>query len=84
MLIFFLKIDFNYKDDDSDEKILTKCLKCCFEETVPSLIYKEFGRKKFHKELEKRVVALKSQRCDAKKIYTKEIIKDWQSKALSL
>ena len=37
--------DFNYEDDDSDEEILTKCLKCGFEEPVPSLIYEEFGRK---------------------------------------
>ena len=32
--------DFDY--DDEDEEILTKCLKCGFEEPVPSLIYEEF------------------------------------------
>ena len=68
--------DFNYEDDDSNEEILTKCLKCGFEEPVPSLIYEEFGRKKFHKELGKRVVTLNCQRCDTEKVKTKKNFKE--------
>lgn len=35
--------NFNFEEDnDTDEEILTKCLKCGFEEPVPSLIYEEF------------------------------------------
>ena len=63
--------DFNYEDDDSDEEILTKCLKCGFEEPVPSLIYE-----KFHKELGKRVVTLNCQRCDTEKFIPKKYFKD--------
>lgn len=35
--------NFNFEEDnDTVEEILTKCLKCGFEEPVPSLIYEEF------------------------------------------
>lgn len=69
--------NFNFeKDNDTDEEILTKCLKCGFEEPVPSLIYEEFGRKKFHKELRKRVTTLNCQRCDTEKFIPKKYFKD--------
>lgn len=69
--------NFNFEEDnDTDEEILTKCLKCGFEEPVPSLIYEEFGRKKFHKELRKRVTTLNCQRCDTEKIIPKKYFKD--------
>lgn len=69
--------NFNFEEDnDIDEEILTKCLKCGFEEPVPSLIYEEFGRKKFHKELRKRVTTLNCQRCDAEKFIPKKYFKD--------
>ena len=67
--------NFDY-DDDSDKEILTKCLKCGFEEPVPSLIYEEFGKKKFHKELRKRVITLNCQRCDTEKFIPKKYFKD--------
>lgn len=69
--------NFNFeKDNDTDEEILTKCLKCGFEEPVPSFIYDEFGRKKFHKELRKRVITLNCQRCDTEKFIPKKYFED--------
>ena len=69
--------NFNFEDDnDNDEEILTKCLKCGFEEPVPSIIYEEFGKKKFHKELRKRVITLNCQRCDTEKFISKKYFKD--------
>lgn len=69
--------NFNFEEDnDTDEEILTKCLKCGFEEPVPNLIYEEFGRKKFHKELRKRVTTLNCQRCDTEKFIPKKYFKD--------
>ena len=68
--------NFDFEEhDNTDEEILTKCLKCGFEEPVPSLIYEEFGRKKFHKELRKRVVTLNCQRCDTEKFIPKKYFK---------
>ena len=63
--------DAHYSDDD----IKTKCLKCGFEENVPSFIYDEFGKKKFHKEIMKRVPTLNCQRCDTEKFIPKEYFK---------
>lgn len=69
--------NFNFDDDNiKDEEILTKCLKCGFEEPVPSFIYDEFGRKKFHKEIRKKVITLNCQRCDTEKFIPKEYFKD--------
>ena len=69
--------NFNFEEDnDTDKEILTKCLKCGFEEPVPSLIYEEFGRKKFHKELRKRVTTLNCKRCDTEKFIPKKYFKD--------
>lgn len=69
--------NFNFDDDnDTDDEILTKCLKCGFEEPVPSFIYDEFGKKKFHKELRKRVITLNCQRCDTEKFIPKKYFKD--------
>lgn len=67
--------DFDY-DVDSNEEILTSCLKCSFEKSVPSLIYEEFRRKKFHKQLGKRIVTLNCQRCDTEKFIPKKYFKD--------
>lgn len=69
--------NYNFEDnDETEDEILTKCLKCGFEEPVPSLIYEEFGKKKFHKELKKRVVTLNCQRCDTEKFIPKKYFKD--------
>lgn len=69
--------NYNFEDNnDEEDEILTKCLKCGFEEPVPSLIYEEFGKKKFHKELKKRVVTLNCQRCDTEKFIPKKYFKD--------
>lgn len=76
-------LDPNYNFDDeynpdahySDDDIKTKCLKCGFEENVPSFIYDEFGKKKFHKEIMKRVPTLNCQRCDTEKFIPKEYFK---------
>lgn len=69
--------NFNFEDDnDTDDEILTKCLKCGFEEPVPSIIYEEFGKKKFHKELRKKVITLNCQRCDTEKFIPKKYFKD--------
>lgn len=69
--------NFNFEEDnDIDDEILTKCLKCGFEEPVPSFIYDEFGKKKFHKELRKRVITLNCQRCDTEKFIPKEYFKE--------
>lgn len=69
--------NFNFEDDNEiEEYVLTKCLKCGFEEPVPSFIYDEFGRKKFHKELRKRVITLNCQRCDTEKFIPKKYFKD--------
>ena len=65
-----------FDDNEVDEEIVTKCLKCGFEEPVPSYIYDEFGKKKFHKELRKRVVTLNCQRCDTEKFIPKKYFKD--------
>ena len=62
-------------DNKKDEDILTKCLKCGFEEQVPDFIYDEFGKKKFHKELGKRVITLNCQRCDTEKFIPKKYFK---------
>lgn len=64
------------EDNNADEDILTKCLKCGFEEKVPDFIYDEFGKKKFHKELGKRVITLNCQRCDTEKFIPKKYFKD--------
>ena len=64
-----------YDDNEPDEDILTKCLKCGFEEPVPSYIYDEFGKKKFHKEIKKIVPTLNFQRCDVEKFIPKEYFK---------
>lgn len=40
----------------------TKCLRCGFEEDVPNYIYEDFGIKKFHKEIGKKVSTLNCQR----------------------
>lgn len=69
--------NFNFEDtNQDDEEILTKCLKCGFEEPVPDFIYDEFGRKKFHKELGKRVITLNCQRCDTEKFIPKKYFKE--------
>ena len=69
--------NFNFEEyDNDDEEVLTKCLKCGFEEPVPGIIYEEFGRKKFHKELRKRVITLNCQRCDTEKFIPKKYFKD--------
>ncbi len=66
-----------FEDDNiPDEDILTKCLKCGFEELVPNFIYDEFGKKKFHKELGKKVITLNCQKCDTEKFIPKEYFKD--------
>ncbi len=44
-------LKFIFGDDYYEEDILTKCLKCGFENKVPDFIYAECGRKIFHKEL---------------------------------
>ena len=69
--------NFIFEDyNDIDEEIITKCLKCGFEEPVPNFIYDEFGKKKFHKELKKRVITLNCQRCDTEKFIPKKYFKD--------
>ena len=69
--------NYNFEDNnDEEDEILTKCLKCGFEESVPSLIYEEFGKKKYHKELKKRVMTLNCQRCDTEKFIPKKYFKD--------
>lgn len=69
--------NYNFEDDnESDEEILTKCLKCGFEEPVPSFIYDEFGKKKFHKEIRKIVITLNCQRCDTEKFIPKKYFKN--------
>lgn len=65
-----------YDDNEPDKEISTKCLKCGFEEPVPSYIYDEFGKKKFHKEIKKIVPTLNCQRCDVEKFIPKEYFKD--------
>ncbi len=42
----------------------------------PNFIYDEFGKKKFHKELRKRVITLNCQRCDTEKFISKKYFKD--------
>lgn len=44
-------LKFFFGDDYYEEDILTKCLKCGFENKVPDFIYAECGRKIVHKEL---------------------------------
>ena len=60
-----------YANNEPDEDILKKCLKCGFEEPVPSYIYAEFRKKKIHKEIKKIVC----QRCDVEKFIPKEYFK---------
>ena len=68
--------NYNFEDDFDDEDIITKCLKCGFEEPVPSFIYDEFGKRKFHKEIKKIVPTLNCQRCDNEKFIPKEYFKN--------
>lgn len=67
---------YNFEDDTPEEFIATKCLKCGFEDSVPSSIYDEFAVKKFHKEINKRVETLNCQRCDTEKFIPKKYFKD--------
>ena len=69
--------NFIFEDyNDIDEEIITKCLKCGIEEPAPNFIYDEFRKKKFHKELKKRVITLNCQRCDTEKFIPKKYFKD--------
>ena len=68
--------DNNIEDDNDDEDIVTKCLKCGFEEPVPKFIYDEFGELKFHKEINKKVITLNCQRCDTEKFIPKKYFKN--------
>lgn len=68
--------NYNFEDDDGpDEEILTKCLRCGFEEPVPSFIYDDFARDKFHIEIGKKVPTLNCQKCDKEKFIPKEYFK---------
>ena len=64
--------NYNFDDEQHEEEIITKCLKCGFEEPVPSFIYDEFARKKFHKEIKKIVPTLNCQRCNHEKFIPKK------------
>lgn len=68
--------NYNFDDEQHEEEIITKCLKCGFEEPVPSFIYDEFARKKFHKEIKKIVPTLNCQRCDTEKFIPKSCFKN--------
>lgn len=71
-------LDPNYffDDEEPEEEIITKCLKCGFEEPVPSFIYEEFAKQKFHIEIKKRVETLNCQRCDTEKFIPKKYFKN--------
>lgn len=68
--------NYNFDDEGHEEEIITKCLKCGFEEPVPSFIYDEFARKKFHKEIKKIAPTLNCQRCDTEKFIPKSYFKN--------
>ena len=68
--------NYNFDDEQHEEEIITKCLKCGFEEPVPSFIYDEFAKKKFHKEIKKIVPTLNCQRCDTEKFIPKSYFKN--------
>ena len=69
-------LDPNYNFTSNDEDILTKCLKCGYEEPVPDFIYDEFAKKKFHKEIKKIVPTLNCQSCDNEKFIPKKYFKN--------